>query len=146
MLLGRYMHNLDAKGRVIMPSKLRDEIGDTFVVAKGFDSCLAVYSETEYQNLAQKVLSLPSNLPETRILRRQILAEAQSCEADKQGRFVVPPVLREMVGIAREVVIVGNGDHAEIWDSEKWNEYMYGESSMSFEDAAASLHDKGWTF
>lgn len=146
MLLGSYRHNLDTKSRVIMPSKLREEIGDTFVVAKGFDSCLAVYSQEEYDKLAQRVLALPSNLPETRVLRRQILAEAQTCEADKQGRFVVPTLLREMVGITREVVIVGNGDHAEIWDSEKWNEYMYGESSMSFEDAAASLHDKGWTF
>lgn len=146
MLLGRYIHNLDAKGRVIMPSKLREELGDTFVVAKGFDSCLAVYSEEEYGKLAKKVLELPSNLPETRILRRQILAEAQTCEADKQGRFIVPPLLREMANLTREVVIVGNGDHAELWDSETWNKYLYGEEAMSFEDAAASLHDKGWSF
>lgn len=146
MLLGRYMHNLDAKGRVILPSKLRDEIGDSFVVAKGFDSCLAVYSQEEYEKLASKVLALPSNLPETRILRRQILAEAQNCEADKQGRFIIPASLRELVNITREVVIVGNGDHAEIWDSEEWNKYLYGDDAMSFEDAAASLHEKGWTF
>ena len=146
MLLGSYKHNLDTKYRVIMPSKLREEIGDSFVVAKGFGACLAVYSQEEYTKLAQKVLALPSNLPETQFIRRQILGEAENCSADKQGRVVVPTDLREKVGITREVMIVGNGDHVEIWDIDAWNEYMYGEKAMSFEEAAASLQEKGWTF
>lgn len=146
MLLGSYKHNLDAKFRVILPSKLREEIGDSFIVAPGFGNCLAVYSIEEYNKMVQRVLALPSNLEETQALRRQILGDAKSCDADKQGRFVVPTELREEVGITREVMIVGNGDHAEIWDVEAWNEYRYGKKSMSFEQAAARLHEKGLSF
>ena len=146
MLLGKSKHNLDAKYRVIMPSKFREEIGDSFVVAKGYGPCLAVYSQEEYKKLALKVMALPANLPETQVIRREILGEAENCTADKQGRFVVPTELREKVGITREVMIIGNGDHAEIWDMNEWMEYMYGKKSMSYEQAAASLLEKGWTF
>lgn len=143
MLSGEYSHNLDAKGRVIMPSKLREDLGDNFYVTKGFEGCLAVYSQEEFEKLGNAIQSLPGNMREVRRLQRLIITGAHLCEADKQGRFVIPPTLREFASLDKELVIVGNGDHAEIWDSARWDEYLYGEDSMSLEDAAEALRSEG---
>lgn len=143
MLSGEYSHNLDAKGRVIMPSKLREELGESFYVTKGFEGCLAVYSAEEFEKLGAAIQSLPGNMREARRLQRVIITGAHLCEADKQGRFVVPPTLREFAALDKELVIVGNGNHAEIWDAAKWNEYLYGDDSMSLEDAAEALRAEG---
>lgn len=143
MLSGEYSHNLDAKGRVIMPSKLREDLGENFYVTKGFEGCLAVYSREGFEKLGNAIQSLPGNMREVRRLQRLIITGAHLCEADKQGRFVIPPTLREFASLDKELVIVGNGDHAEIWDSAKWDEYLYGEDSMSLEDAAEALRSEG---
>lgn len=143
MLSGEYSHNLDAKGRVIMPSKLREDLGDSFYVTKGFEGCLAVYSQEEFEKLGSAIQALPGNMREVRRLQRLIITGAHLCEADKQGRFVIPPTLREFASLDKELVIVGNGDHAEIWDSVKWDDYLYGDDSMSLEDAAEALRSEG---
>ncbi len=143
MLSGEYSHNLDAKGRVIMPSKLREELGESFYVTKGFEGCLAVYSAEEFEKLGAAIQALPGNMREARRLQRVIITGAHLCEADKQGRFVVPPTLREFAALDKELVIVGNGNHAEIWDAAKWNDYLYGDDSMSLEDAAEALRAEG---
>lgn len=143
MLSGEYSHNLDAKGRVIMPSKLREELGENFYVTKGFEGCLAVYSQEEFEKLGAAIQALPGNMREARRLQRVIITGAHLCEADKQGRFVIPPTLREFASLEKELVIVGNGNHAEIWDNAKWNDYLYGDDSMSLEDAAEALRAEG---
>lgn len=143
MLSGEYSHNLDAKGRVILPSKLRDELGDNFYVTKYFEGCLAVFSQEEFEKLGASIQNLPGNMREVRRLQRIIITGAHQCEADKQGRFVIPSPLREYAGLDKEVTVVGNGKHAEIWDSTVWNNYMSGEDSMSLEDAAEALRAEG---
>lgn len=143
LLSGEYSHSLDAKGRIILPAKLREEIGDSFYVTKGFENCLAVYSSGEFENLSASINALPGNMREARRLQRIIISGAHSCEADKQGRFVIPPQLREFASLDKDVVIVGNGNHAEIWNTEAWNEYLYGEDSLSLEDAAEALRAAG---
>lgn len=143
MLSGEYQHNLDAKGRIIMPSKLREEIGDTFYVTRGFEGCLAIYSSVEFEKLGASIQALPGNMREVRKLQRTIITGAHFCEADKQGRFVIPPALREFAGLDKEAVVVGNVNHAEIWNAAAWNEYLYGDDSMSLEDAAEALRAEG---
>ncbi len=146
MLSGEYSHNLDAKGRVILPSKLREELGDVFYVTKYFEGCLAVFSFDEFEKLGASIQALPGDMREARKLQRIIITGAQKCEVDKQGRFVVPPPLRTFASLEKELIIVGNGTHAEIWDANKWNEYLYGDDSMSLEDAAEALGEKGLHF
>ena len=146
MLSGEYSHNLDVKGRVILPARIREEIGDSFYVTRGFEGCLAVYSAAEFEKLGQSIQALPGNMREVRKLQRIIITGAHLCETDKQGRFVIPPTLREFAKLEKELVIVGNGTHAEIWDSAMWNEYLYGEDSISLEEAAEALHEAGLAF
>lgn len=143
MLSGEYSHNLDAKGRVILPARLREEIGDSFYITRGFEGCLAIYSSEEFEKLGAAIQALPGNMKEVRKLQRIIITGAHQCEVDKQGRFVVPPTLREFASLEKELTIVGNGSHAEIWDSAKWNEYLYGDDSMSLEEAAEALRAEG---
>ena len=143
MLSGEYRHNLDAKGRIIMPTKLREELGDTFYVMQGFEGCLAVRSVEEYENLANSVSALPGVSSDARRMQRMINASACSCEADKQGRFVIPPQLRAFAKLEKEVVVVGVGNRAEIWDKDRWEDYLYGENSVSMEDVADRLAEQG---
>lgn len=143
MLSGEYSHNLDAKGRVILPSKLREELGENFYVTKYFEGCLAVFSAEEFEKLGQSIQALPGDMREARKLQRIIITGAHQCEADKQGRFVIPPTLRSFAKLDKEVVVVGNGTHAEIWDSAAWEEYLYGDDSMSLEEAAEALGAQG---
>ncbi len=143
LLSGEYSHSLDVKGRIILPAKLREEIGDSFYVTKGFEDCLAIYSYEEFKKLGASIQALPGNMREVRRLQRIIISGAHLCEADKQGRFVIPPQLREFAKLDKDVVVVGNGNHAEIWSAAAWNEYLYGEDSISLEDAAEALREAG---
>ncbi|MCD8049493.1 MAG: division/cell wall cluster transcriptional repressor MraZ [Clostridia bacterium] len=143
MLSGEYQHSLDAKGRTILPVKLREEIGDSFYVTRGFEGCLAIYSKEEFEKLGAAISALPGNMHEVRRLRRTIITGAHPCEVDKQGRFVIPPQLRVPAKLEKDIVIVGNVDHAEIWDKDAWNDYLYGEDSMSLEEAAEALRAEG---
>lgn len=137
LLSGQYNHSVDAKGRVIMPSRFREELGETFWVTKGYDHCLVVYSETEWKIFAEKLLSIPSYNAAGRKLVRMFSSGAVNCEVDKQGRILLPAHLREHAGIQKEVVITGTLSSVEIWDAEKWEEYNG--SDMTMEDAAEEL-------
>ena len=143
LLSGEYRHNLDAKGRIIMPTKLREELGDTFYVMQGFEGCLAVRSVEGFETISNSVNALPAVSREARRMQRVMNASACQCEADKQGRFVIPPQLRAFAKLEKEVVIVGVGDRAEIWDKDKWEDYLYGEGSVSLEDVADALAAQG---
>ena len=120
MLIGEFEHSLDAKGRLIMPAKLRESIGDTFVVTKGLDGCLFAFSITEWTNFEEKLKSLPLSNKNSREFVRFFLSGATECEIDKQGRFLIPNNLRIAAGLEKEAVVIGVGTRLEIWNKETW--------------------------
>ena len=121
MFMGEYNHTVDAKGRLIVPSKFREQLGDEFVVTKGLDGCLFVYENTEWKALEEKLHALPLTNANARKFSRFFLAGATTCEVDKQGRILLPAVLREFAGIDKEAVLVGVGSRIEIWNRDTWN-------------------------
>ncbi|MCI8836690.1 MAG: division/cell wall cluster transcriptional repressor MraZ [Hungatella sp.] len=120
MFMGEYNHTVDAKGRLIVPSKFREQLGDEFVVTKGLDGCLFVYENTEWKILEEKLKSLPLTNANARKITRFFLAGATLCEVDKQGRILLPAVLREFAKIEKDAVMVGVGNRIEIWSKESW--------------------------
>lgn len=128
MLLGEYRHNVDVKGRVSVPSKFREDLGQSFVVTKGLDNCLFMYSKTEWETFENKLKQLPLTNQDARSFMRFFFAGATECEVDKQGRINIPQVLREYANITKDVVIVGVATRAEIWDSQNWKIYTASDS------------------
>ncbi|MCI9148224.1 MAG: division/cell wall cluster transcriptional repressor MraZ [Hungatella sp.] len=120
MFMGEYNHTVDAKGRLIVPSKFREQLGDEFVVTKGLDGCLFVYENTEWKILEEKLKNLPLTNANARKITRFFLAGATLCEVDKQGRILLPAVLREFAKIEKDAVMVGVGNRIEIWSKESW--------------------------
>ena len=137
MLIGEFEHSLDAKGRLIMPAKLREAIGDKFVVTKGLDGCLFAFSIEEWSNFEEKLKSLPLSNRNSREFTRFFLSGATECEIDIQGRFLIPTNLRETASLQKEVVIIGVGTRIEIWNKEKWN--SYNDENISVEDIAENM-------
>lgn len=137
MLIGEYEHSLDTKGRLIMPAKLRQDIGEKFIITKGLDGCLFVFSQNEWLNFETKLKSLPLSDKNARNFVRFFLSGATECEIDKQGRFLIPTNLRETASLQKEVVIIGVGTRIEIWDKEKWN--SYNDENISVEDIAENM-------
>ena len=137
MLIGEFEHSLDAKGRLIMPAKLKSAIGDRFIVTKGLDGCLFAFSQEEWKNFEEKLKALPLSNRNSREFTRFFLSGATECEIDKQGRFLIPNNLRETAGLVKETVIIGVGTRIEIWDKEKWTEYN--NENMSVEDIAENM-------
>ena len=138
MLIGEYEHSLDDKGRVIMPVKLRTDIGERFIITKGLDGCLFVFSQTEWSNFEAKLKELPLTNKSARDFVRFFLSGATECEIDKQGRFLIVSNLRAYAEIKKEVVIIGVGTRLEIWDRERWNEYNSNDN-MSADDIAENM-------
>ena len=122
MFMGEYNHSIDTKGRLIMPSKFREALGDEFVVTKGLDGWLFVYPNKEWQAFEEKLRTLPLTNKNARQFSRFFLAGAASCEVDKQGRILLPGVLREFAELEKDVVLVGVLSRIEIWSKEKWLE------------------------
>lgn len=118
MLTGQYAHSLDTKGRVNFPVRLREELGEHFIITRGLDNCLFVYSVEEWERLAVKLRELP--ISKSAPLNRFFFAGAAEVEADKQGRVLIPAHLREFAGIERDVTIAGVSNRAEIWDTARW--------------------------
>lgn len=143
MYIGQYCHNLDAKGRVIMPSRFREQLGEVFVVTPGYEGCLSVYSEEEWNKFASQLMSMPSHNADARRLIRMFSSGAVTCETDKQGRILLPSHLRQHANIEKEVMVIGAIDKVEIWDSAAWERYNNGEDAMSLEEAAARLSGMG---
>ncbi|MBP3502171.1 MAG: division/cell wall cluster transcriptional repressor MraZ [Clostridia bacterium] len=123
MLIGEYEHSLDVKGRLIMPAKLRADIGEKFIITKGLDGCLFVFSQNEWSNFESKLKELPLTNKNARDFVRFFLSGATECEIDKQGRFLIVNNLREYANITKEVIIIGVGTRLEIWNKEKWKKY-----------------------
>ena len=120
MLIGEYQHNIDAKGRMIMPAKLREQLGDTFVMTKGLDGCLFVLPTPEWVKLDNELRDKP--ISTSRKIKRFFYASKTDCEIDNNGRILIPGPLREFAQIEKEVVVVGVSTRVEIWSKEKWNE------------------------
>ena len=116
---GEYQHNIDAKGRLIFPIKLREELGEHFVIFKGLYNCLNVYSQEKWNTFEQQLAALPSK---ARKVQRFFSANFE-CEPDSQGRILIPPPLREYAELKKDVTVIGMIDHVEIWDSAKWKAY-----------------------
>ena len=123
MLIGEYEHSLDVKGRLIMPAKLREDIGDNFIITKGLDGCLFEFSLNEWTQFEEKLKSLPLTNKNARDFVRFFLSGAVNVEIDKQGRFLVASNLREYASMEKEVVIIGVGTRIEFWSKDKWKKY-----------------------
>ena len=120
MFMGRYNHTIDPKGRLSIPSKYREILGDEFVVSKGMDGCLFVYANEDWKVFEEKLASLPLINPEARQFARFFLSGAQYVTVDKQGRILMPQDLREFAGLEKDVVLAGMGSRIEIWSLERW--------------------------
>lgn len=138
MFQGEFQHGLDAKGRLILPAKIREELGAHFVLTKGLDGCLYIFTPESWAAFSSRLQALPTSSPQTRRLLRHFIGSAVDCETDKQGRFLIPPVLRAFAGISKEATVLGVTDKIEVWSTEKYNSYQ-NEDEESIEDIAGSL-------
>lgn len=121
MLIGEYQHNIDAKGRVIVPSKFREDLGECFYIAKGLDHCLFVFSPEEWARLQEKVRAMP--ISKARGLQRFFFSGAAEVVPDKQGRILIPQILRDHAGLTKDVTFIGASNRAEIWNTAAWNAF-----------------------
>ena len=136
LLIGEYGHSLDAKGRLIMPAKLRQDMGEKFIVTKGLDGCLFAFSQNEWLNFETKLKELPLSDKNARNFVRFFLAGATECETDKQGRFLIPNNLRIAAKLDKEAIIIGVGTRLEIWDKATWEQC---DENISADDIAANM-------
>ena len=123
MFIGEYSHSLDSKNRIIVPAKLRDELGNRFFITKGLDGCLYAYPENEWKILEEKLKKLPLTNKDARAFVRFFFSGACEVEMDKQGRGLIPLNLKEYAGIEKDIVSIGALTRVEIWSKEKWQEY-----------------------
>lgn len=138
MFMGEYQHNLDTKGRIVVPTKLRDGLGSNMVVTRGLDGCLSIYTNPQWEIIVEQLGKLPTTKEVTRRYIRLLTAKATECTVDKQGRILIPSSLAQDAGLTKECVFVGVSDHVELWDLHRWNEY-YDSASDSFETIAEQL-------
>lgn len=136
---GEYQHTIDTKGRLFIPAKFRDELGDSFIATKGLDNCLFLYPQREWEALEEKIRALP--LSKSRGLQRFFLSSAADLELDSQGRVLLPASLRQFAGLVKDVTIIGVSGRAEIWDTAHWNDYN---SEITTEDIAQAMEDIGF--
>ncbi len=122
MFMGEYSHTIDAKGRLIVPSKFRELLGNEFVVTKGLDGCLFVYPNQEWNSIEEKFRNIPLTTKDARKFSRFFFAGAAVCEVDKQGRILLPQVLREFADLQKDIVLVGVLSRIEIWSRERWQD------------------------
>lgn len=132
MFMGQYEHSIDAKGRIIIPVKYREDLGESFVVTRGLDGCLFLYPAQEWQSFVEKLKELPSN-QNTRKIQRQFLSKAMEVSLDKQGRILIPAILREVAALEKEVVFVGMMNRIEVWDKNRLEEQEMGQDEQDLE-------------
>lgn len=138
MFMGEYHHSIDEKGRLIIPSKFRAELGESFVITRGLENCLFVYSLVEWNKIVDKLKSLPFTKKDARNFTRFFLSGATVCELDKQGRVNIQSSLQEFASLTKDCVIIGVNDRLEIWSKERW-EGFYSENSENLSDIAENL-------
>lgn len=136
-LMGSFSHNIDVKGRMNFPTKLRELLGVNFIITKGLDNCLFVYSTDEWAKLEEKIKALP--LSKGRNLQRFFFSGACEVESDKQGRILIPQHLRDYAGLEKDVMVIGASNRAEIWDKTHWDEQNGNVSQEMLEEAMDDL-------
>ena len=142
MLTGEFNHSIDTKGRLIIPSKLRESLGEHFVITKGMDGCLFLYPENEWESFEEKLRTLPLTNKKARDFKRFFLGSAVSGELDKQGRVSISAALRAHANLEKEVVLAGVLDKVELWSKEAWDART-AEIEENIEDIASDMEDLG---
>lgn len=142
MLVGSYQHNIDAKGRLIMPAKYREHIGATFMLSLGYDNCVRAYSPEEWKNFKAKIDALPDEDEDVLTIKNVIYSNSAECEVDKQGRILIPQNLREYANLTGETVIIGMSNCIDIWDSKNWND-KYGKVDKNLGAMMKKISSKG---
>ncbi|MGM9902965.1 MAG: division/cell wall cluster transcriptional repressor MraZ [Enterococcus sp.] len=142
MFMGEYRHNIDSKGRLIVPSKLREELGEQFVLTRGLDGCLFGYPMSEWNKLEAKLNEMPLAKKDARTFVRFFYSAATECELDKQGRINIPPTLRNYAALTKECVVVGVSNRIEIWDETRWQEFSEA-AEENFDEIAENMIDFG---
>ena len=140
MFMGEYNHTIDPKGRLIIPAKFREQLGDEYVVTRGLDGCLFVFAQNDWQDFEAKLKSLPLTQKGARQFIRFFVAGAAPCELDKQGRILLPQTLREFAGLDKDVVLAGMLNRIEIWDKNKWSD---NNAYDDMDDIAEQMTDLG---
>lgn len=140
MFMGEYNHTIDTKGRLIIPSKFRDQLGDEFIVTKGLDGCLFVFPKNEWLAFEEKLRTLPMTQKSARKFTRFFVSGAIECELDKQGRILLPQPLREFAELEKDVVLTGNLNRIEIWSKANWTE---NNAYDDMDDIAEQMTDLG---
>lgn len=142
MFMGSYNNSIDAKCRMIIPSKYREELGLKCVITRGIDRCLYIYPISEWENFAEKLKQLPKADANARNFVRHFYGNAEDCEIDRQGRVTVPAPLREYAGIKKELTTIGDGEKIEVWSRDNWAAQQK-EYEMSGEDIAKGMEQYG---
>lgn len=140
MFFGEFRHNIDAKGRLSIPAKMRIQCGESVYVTRGNDGCLALYTQSGWEAYYQELQALPQKKKSTRIFIRLVTSRASECEFDKLGRINIPQVLRKEGNLEKECVVVGVGDHVEIWNAQTWDQF-YDENKDSFDEISEDLDE-----
>lgn len=143
MFQGRFLHNIDTKGRVSIPAKFREIINESYdkklVLTNHFDKCIIAYPPDEWEITVEKIKALPMMKKEVKILQRHFISAAIEGELDRQGRILIPPALRDHAGLTKEVCIVGIGNKIEIWDKKEWDKAMMLEDKDKIMEVLAEL-------
>ena len=124
MLMGEYHHNIDDKGRLTIPSKFREDLGDKFVITRGLENCLFAYSEDDFKRIVERLEQIPFTKKDARQFMRFFLSGATLVEFDKQGRINITSPLINYANLEKECIVIGTGDRLEIWSSDNWNSFM----------------------
>ena len=138
MFMGEFFHNLDAKGRLIIPARFRNELGEGLVLTIGLDGCLTLYTSESWQKIYEQLSNLPTTKAQARAFIRMLTSKANFVEIDSQGRILIPSNLSKLAHIEKECVVIGAGSKVEIWAKDVWEQYNL-ESQESFEELAESL-------
>lgn len=142
MFIGEYQHIIDSKGRVIIPSKFRDGLGENFIMTKGLDNSLFVYPIEEWRNFEEKLRLLPITNKDARAFVRFFFAGATECILDKQGRVLIPVNLRKHANLQKDTVIIGVASRIEIWGMEEWLSYNNDEN-LTYDSIAEKMAELG---
>lgn len=141
MFIGEYHHSIDEKGRLIIPAKFRDELGNNFIITRGIDNCLFVYSNESWDKICNKLNSLPFTKKDARVFNRFFMSGATNVELDKQGRANISSPLIDYAHLSKECVIIGTGDRLEIWSQDDWDSF-FDSNKDSMSDIAENLFDE----
>ena len=143
MLIGEYHHNIDEKGRLTLPAKFREELGNEVIVTRGLESCLFLYTKVEWDKIMKKLEKLPFTKKDARSFMRFFLSGATATEFDKQARINLAQTLIQYADLKKECIIVGVGDRLEIWSLDKWNDF-YSSNKDEMSDICENLFDSNW--